>query len=333
MATSGTIGSTVIDAAKIVDHAVRRCGSTPSTLTPEQVESALENLYLILSSLVNRGINLWCIDEEWISLAANQSDYTLNPGTIAVLSANYRTTTALSNTGTFATASYTADFVTDVAVKTIGVYYNTTREHDFVLEVSTDNTTWATVKDLGTVNGYAGQWSWHDIDPSFSTRYFRIRDTRPDPQNNFNNLGVEVVRLCNAVHEVSLAPISRDTYNSVPNKRQPSRPSMYYFDRQITPRLVLVPEPNDPTAHLLVRRQRLIQDVTSLQETLEVPERWLEAIIWKLSAVMAYELPNIEEKRRLECVAHSASSVDEAENGDTDGAPIYIQPKISGYTA
>lgn len=332
MATSGTVGSTVIDTAKIIDHAARRCGKDVIVLSPEDLDTAMESLYTFLSGLTNRGINLWTIDKELIGLDANRSVYSLNPGTIDVLSVNYCTSSALSHTGTLFEDSYQAQFTAATPVKLVGIYYNATREHDWVVEASNDGTAWSEIANFGTVAGQAGRWSWHDIDPAYSTAYFRLRDKRPDPSNQYLNLGVDTVRLSSSFSELAMSPMSRDTYNGLPVKRTPGRPTQYYFNKQILTEIVLDPEPSDTLAHLVVRRHRMIQDITSLQDEVEIPHRWFEAVIWGLARILAYELKDVDKERRLECAAHAETAMKEAEDGETDGSPFYLQPNISGYT-
>jgi hypothetical protein len=332
MTTSGTVGSTVIDTVKVIDHAVRRCGLSPATLTPEQVETAQDCLHLLISSLSNRGINLWCIDEELLALSANKAKYFLTPGTLDILNVNYVTSSALAHTGTFDIDRYTAQFSSPVAVKLIGLYFNATRDHDFIAEVSNDGVTWAKSKNFGTVKGLAGQWFWAEIDPAYAVPFFRLVDTREDENETFTSLGIDTVRLSNGFQEIPMSQMSRDTYNSLPSKRTPGRPDQYYFNKQIDPELTLWPEPSDTTAFVRVRRQRQVQDVGTLQQTLEIPSRWYEPVIWKLASVLAFELENVEEKRRLECAAFAATSISEAENTETDGSPFYMRPNISSYT-
>lgn len=331
MSTSGTVDSTVIDTAKVIDHAVRRCGLTPSTLTPEDLDTALDNLFLILTSLSNRGINLWCIDTQLVGLQEHKSTYLLQSGTLDVLSVTYRTGEALAHTATQAVDMYTAVFSSAVAVKTIGMYFNQTKKHSWLIEASVDGTTWATVDNLGTVQAFAGSWLWHDIDPAFATSHLRIRDTEPVVGVS-PSLGVDTFRLMAGASEIPLSAMSRDTYNSIPNKRTPGRPVQYYFNKQMTQELTLWPEPADPFAHLLVRRHRQVQDVGTMQNTLEIPTRWFEAVVWELAKNLSFELQGVEKERRIEIAAFAATVLQEAEDGETDGAPFYLQPKISGYT-
>ena len=59
--TSGRVGSTIIDVMTMIEHATRRCGVSAANLTAEQIQSARENLFLILSNLATRGLSLWCV--------------------------------------------------------------------------------------------------------------------------------------------------------------------------------------------------------------------------------------------------------------------------------
>jgi hypothetical protein len=62
VAVSGTVSQTVFNTRKVVDHAFRRCRLPPEGVGSEQLTVALESLYLILSQLANRGLQLWCIE-------------------------------------------------------------------------------------------------------------------------------------------------------------------------------------------------------------------------------------------------------------------------------
>lgn len=81
MATSGTVGQTTISTDRIIEKAVMRCGLSPTFLTAESIDIALEDLFMLLLSLSNRGLNLWCIDRQVVPLVAGQSTYVLPDGT------------------------------------------------------------------------------------------------------------------------------------------------------------------------------------------------------------------------------------------------------------
>ena len=53
MAYSGTVGTTVIQVQTLIDHGARRAGKLAEELTSEQVLSARESLFFLLSNLIN----------------------------------------------------------------------------------------------------------------------------------------------------------------------------------------------------------------------------------------------------------------------------------------
>jgi hypothetical protein len=61
MAFSGTTGQTVVSVQTVIDHAVRRCGKLAEEITSEQQIAARENLYFLLSNMMNRGIQYFAI--------------------------------------------------------------------------------------------------------------------------------------------------------------------------------------------------------------------------------------------------------------------------------
>lgn len=91
MAYSGTVGTTVINVQKLIDHGARRCGKLAEELTSEQVMSARESLYFFLSSLINIGIQYWAINKEVIGLTPNRYIYNLPKGSVDALNVLYRT--------------------------------------------------------------------------------------------------------------------------------------------------------------------------------------------------------------------------------------------------
>lgn len=326
MATSGTVGSTIVSNATVIDHAVRRCGLTPSTLTPEQVETSLNNLYFVLTALVNRGVNLWCVTKQTVGLKLNQVSYQLPIGTIDVLNANYRTATPLIHTLTTTANSVTAQFAGSIAIKTVGILFGTTVLYNLAVEVSHGGEIWSRIRTLAPFTGYAGSWLWFDLDPSYATTHIRVVDTQ-NATLSFAN-----VYWCNETSELPMTVMNRDSYTSLPNKTIPGTPLQYLYDKQTTPVMHLWPSPDDGTGHLVLWTQRQIQDIGTLQDKLEIPERWFEAIIWQLARNLSFELPGVEKDRRMECVAMAGTMLLEAEDGETDGTPIYLQPNISGYT-
>jgi len=85
VAVSGTVSQTVFNTRKVVDHAFRRCRMPPQGVSAEQLQVAQENLYLILSDLANRGLQLWCIDKLILPMYTNTAQIPVPVGTVDLL--------------------------------------------------------------------------------------------------------------------------------------------------------------------------------------------------------------------------------------------------------
>ena len=331
MTTSGTIGATQIDVTTIIEHAARRCGVLASTLSAEQQISAKENLYFLLSDLANRGVSLWCVQKNVLGLALNKKVYDLPVGTLEILNTLYRTRNfvgvpASSSAITWATDAGTGNAP---AVTTISVTSATVQTLNLSVQISPDNATWTTLYTVPAFTTVAGLPYWFDIDPSSASRYWSIRE------NTLPALTLTSASFGYNTTEIEMSPLNRDDYTNLPNKDFAGRALQYWYDKQYqVPRLWLWPVPDNITAQIVIWNHRHIQDIGALSNTLEVPQRWFESIIFSLAARMVLELPADKlPPGRLEWLDHKADEhLRRAEDGETDGAPIRITPNFSAYT-
>ena len=90
MAYSGTTGTTVVTVQTLIDHGARRCGKLAEELTSEQVLSARESLFFLLSNLINIGIQYWAINKKVYGFSPDRATYLLPLGGNDVLNALYR---------------------------------------------------------------------------------------------------------------------------------------------------------------------------------------------------------------------------------------------------
>ena len=203
MAYSGTVGTTVINVQKLIDHGARRCGKLAEELTSEQVLSARESLYFLLSNLINIGIQYWAIEKKVYGLQADKYIYQLPVGGNDVLQALYRRMNrpTPNNTGgytssaggiaanafdsnidtvctqTSANGNISVDYGTDneVYVGSVGIMAGVTGAIDTIIEYSADGITWSTLYDPGVVAWVDGEWVWYDVDPGYTVQYYRLR--------------------------------------------------------------------------------------------------------------------------------------------------------------
>lgn len=327
MTTSGTVGQTTLDVAQIFEHAARRCGKVASTLTQEQTQIARDNLFLILTSMINRGINLWCIDKQVMAVYTDQITYDLAPGTIDILNTFWRNISILDVTWTVGTTDWTGALdAGENAVVSFAFVPTTTQTLTLVLEGSTDGVAWVNVETLAADSFTAGKTYWYDVEPAPSYAYWRLRETVAV------SLALDSITLVNRNTEIEIGRINRDDYTNLPNKNSTGQSTQFWFDRQVNPRIWVWPQPYTADAAISYWRQRQVQDVGQLTNTLEIPTRWTESIIWQLAGRLVFELPDID-PARLALVIQMAEKYDmEVGAEEYDDSPIYLAPNITGYT-
>jgi hypothetical protein len=230
MATSGTVNQTSYPVNKIIEQALRRCGVPTSTINAEMLQVGRDNLFLLLTSWANRGINLWEVRSATIAIVAGQDTYDLPSGTVDLLNLLFR---------------------------------------------------------------------------------------------DVNNI------------DLQMSQLNRDDYTSIPDKTlTTSRPTLYWYDRRIAPQVRLwpIPDVTAATGTLVAWYHRQIEDVGQLTNTLDVPTRWLNAVVTNLAVQMMQELPSVDAARLSVLQASAAQALSDAESEETDGAPMFLSPDISVYT-
>jgi hypothetical protein len=325
MAYSGNIGGTKFNALKVVDHAFRRCRLQAQAITAEMQTYALESLNILLSELANIKTPSWCIEKVILPMYQNQPIVTLPVGTVEVLNLNYRVLQLLDGTVLSTTYAYTVNFTTTTTVSTVGVKWLADAV-PLTFEVSNDGSIWF---EVGTQDATAttGEITWTDISGAKPFQYFRFTSTDP--------IVYEAVVLGNLPQEIPLGQLNRDSYVNQSNKVFPGRPSNYYFQRDLPEPIVnLWPAPFSAAvqAQLILWRHRQIMDTENLQQEIEIPPRWLEAIINGLAARVGAETPMVDPQLIPVLEQKAAISVQRAWDGDNDGSPIQINPGIGAYT-
>lgn len=351
MAYSGTVGTTVIDVQTLIDHGARRAGKLAGELTDEQVISAKESLFFLLSNMANRGIQYWCIEKEVYGLTVDKYVYELPIGTVDVLNANYRTLTRLTNSPF--SSSGTVDNAFDGNTSTIcQLTSNTgyiginlgTNNAQYVgnvsilagmtgtvtcrIEYSNDNVTWNTLYDIGTVAWVDNEWQCYEILAGQTAQYYRLK------QSSGSNMGVRELVFGTMPMAIPLSRMNRDDYTNLPNRNFTSnRPLQYWFDRTIPrPAMYIWPVPSDPFPQIELWRHRQIMDVGDLSGELEIPQRWYLAIQNMLAHQMSMELPAVPTDKIQYLESQAEKYWNMAEQEERDKSPIFLTPNISVYT-
>jgi len=125
-------------------------------------------------------------------------------------------------------------------------------------------------------------------------------------------------------------PVSRTEYASFPNKDMQALPTVYWFDRILSPTITLWQTPDDSTTYTLrYYRCTVIQDINLANgEQVAIPQRWLDAFVWGLAARLAVSYAP-DRAQALDQKAMQALT--KAQEQDTEWVSTYIMPAVSGY--
>ena len=327
MAYSGTVSQTTFNTRKVIENAARRCKLPPQSLSAEHVEVANDQLFLLLSDLSNRGIQLWCIEKQIYPLYNGVGDITLDTGTLDVLNSNLRTLQQVTGINTDTSTSRQVFFPTPSFVTTVGIKW-TAPAVPLSLQRSDDGGVWTTIQ-TETPTASAGEWTWFDLDSSVATTYFRVLATS-------GTLGFSRIYLANTPTEIPIARLSRDDYTNLPNKSfQSNRPLQFWFDRQVQQpvmHLWPVPDLSAETYQIVLWRQRYIMDVGTMTEEIEVPQRWYDAIVSMLAAKLAMEYIEVDAQMIPMLDAKAKEALYYAQQEERDNSPMMILPNIAMYT-
>jgi hypothetical protein len=325
MATSGTVSTTTFNTRKVIDTAFRRCRLAPQRVTAEMQSYAQDALYLYLSSLANAKAPSWCIEKILLPMYENQPIVTLPVGTVDVMNLNYRTMAQATGVPTVSSTEYRVQFSASTQVATVGIKWSAAAV-PVTFAVSTNGIAWTTVGS-SSATASSGQWTWTDISAPQQYLFFRITAT--------SAISYSEIFLGNTPNEVPMGVLNQDQYTQQSNFLYASRPNSYWFQRDLPqPVLNLWPAPYEAAenALLVCWRHRHIMDVGTLQQEIEVPQRWMDAIVAMLAFKVAEETPEVEATLVPQLEQRAIVAVQAARDGDNDGSSMFVQPYISPYT-
>jgi hypothetical protein len=352
MTSSGTYGATTIEVADIMDHVMRRVGLNPGLLSAEIIITIKNNLFMFLSTLSNRGINLWKINRPIIGVYPGETDYTLPVGTLDVLESLHRTPQQLSGTVT-SSAGGTVGNLTDQNTATacaqsapngnfrwdfgvgstqnvplVGLLPSGNQTLNLVCETSPDGVTWTTSKTLGSVAYVDNQWTWFEIDPATPTQFFRIRETAG------GTMVFREIFLSNTWSEISMYRMNRTDYAMLPNKKTPGRPLQFWLDRQITPVMRVWQNPTAAFAFTCIALflHQQIQDVGAIGNTLDIPQRWYDSVIANIAFMSILDIPGADMTRYPILKDQAGLAMTMADAEERDASPTNWHPNIQPYT-
>lgn len=351
MATSGTTGTTVFDTRKVIDHAFRRCGIISQQIVSEHIDTALDLLYLEMSALGNRGIPLWTIERILLPIYFRTPVAPTPPGTIDVFNVNLRTAQRISETNTASEGN--ADFAFDADIDTacvqtiaggwiqtqftsptfasiFGFLPNASGTWDITFQFSDDGITWTDIFTRPALDVVDGEWFWADVEGVTNHTHWRLQ------ANGVTILNVRELVFQNTPQEIPFYKLNRTDFSNLPNKTRTGRPTQFWYNKTRTqPEITMWPNPDIQFtfAQITGFLHRQIQDVGTMQQELEFPQRWYLAIVLQLAKHLVKEVKEAD-KNLIPIIEQDAAwELKRAWDGEDDGSDIYLRVNIRPYTA
>lgn len=321
--TSGVAGTLQFTVADTVDEAFRRCSKLPSSVSAEQLTAARFNLFQILTGYANNGLSLWCVRDYILPQVEGRNVYTLPSYFVDILAVQYQRYAELVPLTTVpATGLLTYTFAADVNPQVLKVTAGTPSA-DVVLEYQDSLGTWVTVAPLLSTELTLSI----EAQPATS---WRLRNTTGAA------LPITAATFYTIVRETPLTIANRDDYLNQPTKyvKTSGGAQQYWFRKATPPQLAFTWSSDSALGGYRVTVQRQVQDVTSLSQIIDCPQRWYGAVVAQLALSLSRIIPTAElPPGRYTELKNSAAIEDaRAEDGESDGSPIRLVVPIRGYT-
>ena len=282
MTTSGVYSFTQ-NRDQLIKAALRKVGAISAGETPgyQTILDASDQLNMLMKSLMATGLHVWTETEAILFMAPGQVAYTLGGSTTDHASETYDATTLTANAASGAT-SITVDSIADIA------------DADNIAVVLDDGTFfWTTVSGApsGSTVTLASALTGAATSGAAVYNYTDglLRPLRVVQARRYTFVGQL---------DTPMIELSRLDYRALPNKMNTGTVTQFFYDPKGGASnqgvFYVWPAPVDATTTAVkFTWWRPIQDFVSASNTPDLPQEWLDCMIWNLAYKMApeYDVP------------------------------------------
>lgn len=311
MATSGTVTFSVTR-NEIIQGAARKAGAKKrgSTMGAEDIADFNMQLNAMVKRWNAKGIHIWTIGEATLFPQLGQTRYAL-----ALTAADH-----CADTNLYVTTAITAD------------------EASGQTTISVDDTSGITDGDKIGIVLDDGTFHWSTVTSHTSTSVLialALTDSSAAgnavyayTNNIVRPLAITAARRFNVstTEETPLVMVSHSDYQTLPRKSARGPVNQFYYDRQLSTGYAnLWMAPNDPDELVRFTWRRPIEDFNSAGDNPDLPQEWIDTLIWNLGLLMAPEY-GVSGQRLSELAQFAAATLDDMVGFDREEGSIYIQP-------
>lgn len=356
MALSGSNTGALLPytARSLLEEAASRAGVSPERLTSEIIYKTLDNFNLLLTGMLNRGIQLWKRHQFLLPVYEGVNQLPMPPGFNLVTSLSRRTMTrqlggtAFSDAGGTAALAFDDDlstacvqtsangsvgmvFSNATVVTQIGVYSQAAGTYGLFYEYSNDGTNW-TALGSETVTFVGNDWFWVDLQasPVAGALQWRVRTVGTVP------FAPAEIFFGNLPNDVLLPPFNVDDYSNMPNKFTAGTITAYYQQRDIEEPTIYVwqmPAASERYTVLYMWATQYLEQVTDINQAIDFPPRWYEAVTAMMAMRLCRILPEADYTRLNDLKADAAEALSLAEGEERDIAPTNYDFGLLYYTS
>ena len=222
------------------------------------------------------------------------------------------------------------ELVSQNTVPIYGILPNVTETWDFSLQFSDDGVTFTDILVKIAQAVVAGEWLWFDVEGVDNHQFWRLQ------ADGTTVLNVTELVFQNLPQEIPFYKLNRTDYNNLPNKTRTGRPTQFWYDKNIkNPILTIWPNPDRQFTFSQVTGylHRQIQDVGTMQQEIECPQRWYLAIVLQLAKHLTKEIKEVQPEVIPVVQQDAAWELKRVWDGESDGSNAFFRPNIRPYTA
>lgn len=326
-----------ITVEEILKEAFEQCGEIFDSVNGLEKESAKRSLNFMFSEWVNLGLNLFTVNNAIIPLVLGQNEYSLPSGLIDITEMTCSQFTRMlggtafssaggnanncfdgdSSSGCLQTApngniSYNYGPGTQNQIYYVGIQSNANETYTLAFEYSLDDDNWTTAFLSSPTYYPVGRQIWYVLPVSAAANVWRIRET------GGNTLNIQEIYFNQPSNSYMLKRMSREMYTSISNKTMQGGLGSWYLDKTKVPTLFMWPTPDLSFPFLVYNYMSDIPDVLRFTDTLYVPKRFMKAVAYGLSALIAdkFYKDQFPIRDQIAKEAYTNAAVEDSERAD-----------------